>query len=72
MNRDRIDGIGHQLIGGLKQGIGKMIGDAKLTTDGAEERSSGKAQNDLGSIKDAAEENAALGKAAEKYSDPAA
>lgn len=45
MDTSRIEGIGHQLKGTLKEGIGKIIGDAKLTTDGAAERSAGEAQS---------------------------
>ena len=44
----RIEGIGHQVKGVLKEGIGKIIGDAKLTADGAAERAAGEAQNVAG------------------------
>ena len=45
MDSNRLEGIGHQVKGVLKEGIGKIIGDAKLTADGAAERAAGQAQN---------------------------
>jgi uncharacterized protein YjbJ (UPF0337 family) len=45
MDSNRLEGIGHQVKGGLKEGLGKIIGDAKLTADGAAERAAGEAQN---------------------------
>jgi uncharacterized protein YjbJ (UPF0337 family) len=54
MDQDRIDGFGHQFLGALKAGIGKIIGDAKLTSAGAAEQAAGKAQAATGTAKDAA------------------
>jgi uncharacterized protein YjbJ (UPF0337 family) len=45
MSSNRLEGIGHQVEGVLKEGLGKIIGDAKLTADGAAERAEGQAQN---------------------------
>jgi uncharacterized protein YjbJ (UPF0337 family) len=45
MDRNRLEGIGHQVKGTLKEGLGRIIGDAKLTTDGAAEKSAGQAQS---------------------------
>jgi uncharacterized protein YjbJ (UPF0337 family) len=45
MDSNRLEGIGHQVKGVLKEGLGKIIGDAKLTADGAAERAQGQAQN---------------------------
>ncbi len=39
-----IEGLGHQLKGGLKETLGRVIGDVKLTADGAAERALGAAQ----------------------------
>jgi uncharacterized protein YjbJ (UPF0337 family) len=36
MDNDRIEGIGHQIKGTVKRAVGKMMGDAKMTADGAE------------------------------------
>lgn len=44
MDNDRIKGIGHQVKGAVKRAVGKMIGDAKMTADGAAEKASGDAQ----------------------------
>jgi uncharacterized protein YjbJ (UPF0337 family) len=45
MDSNRLEGIGHQVKGVLKEGLGKIIGDAKLTADGAAERAQGEAEN---------------------------
>jgi uncharacterized protein YjbJ (UPF0337 family) len=44
MDKQRIDGVGHQLKGAAKAGLGRVIGDAKLVADGDAERALGKAQ----------------------------
>jgi uncharacterized protein YjbJ (UPF0337 family) len=59
MDKDRIEGIGHQVKGAVKEGLGRIIGDAKLEADGTAERASGKAQNAIGSARDEAREDAA-------------
>ena len=56
MDKDRIEGIGHQVKGAVKEGLGRIIGDAKLQADGTAERASGKVQNAIGGAKDAARE----------------
>lgn len=48
MDKNRIAAIGHQLKGTLKEGLGKIIGDAKLAADGATEREVGETQNAAG------------------------
>jgi uncharacterized protein YjbJ (UPF0337 family) len=48
MDSNRLEGIGHQVKGVLKERLGKIIGDAKLTADGAAERAAGPAQNVAG------------------------
>ena len=48
MDKNRIEAIGHQLKGTLKEGLGKIIGDAKLAADGAAEREVGETQNTAG------------------------
>ncbi len=44
MDKKQIEGIGHLVKGALKEGLGKIIGDAKLTSDGSAERASGEEQ----------------------------
>jgi uncharacterized protein YjbJ (UPF0337 family) len=39
-----IEGLGRQLKGGLKETLGRVIGDVKLTADGAAERALGATQ----------------------------
>jgi uncharacterized protein YjbJ (UPF0337 family) len=52
MDRDRVDGIGHQLRGAVKEGFGKLVGDPIIEADGHAERASGKLQNIAGSARD--------------------
>jgi uncharacterized protein YjbJ (UPF0337 family) len=52
MDKDRLEGIGHQIKGVVKESLGRIIGDAKLQADGAAERAAGKAQNAIGSARD--------------------
>ena len=54
IDADRIRGIGHQLKGALKEGLGNITGDPKLEADGIAERGAGKAQNAAGGARDAA------------------
>jgi uncharacterized protein YjbJ (UPF0337 family) len=58
MDKDRLEGIGHQLKGAVKEGLGVVLGDAKLRADGIAERESGKVQNAVGSAKDVARDTA--------------
>jgi uncharacterized protein YjbJ (UPF0337 family) len=53
MDKDRIAGSAKQVIGGIKETTGKVVGDAKLTADGKAEKVEGKIQNAIGGIKDA-------------------
>jgi uncharacterized protein YjbJ (UPF0337 family) len=48
MDSNRLEGIGHQVKGAVKEGIGKIIGDVKLAADGAAEKAEGQAQNVAG------------------------
>jgi uncharacterized protein YjbJ (UPF0337 family) len=54
IDADRIKGIGHQLKGALKKGLGSIAGDPKLEADGIAEREAGKVQNAAGSARDTA------------------
>jgi uncharacterized protein YjbJ (UPF0337 family) len=53
MDKDRIAGSAKQVIGGIKETTGKVVGDAKLKADGKAEKVEGKIQNAIGGIKDA-------------------
>jgi uncharacterized protein YjbJ (UPF0337 family) len=52
MDKDRVIGAGKQITGSLKEVVGKLVGDAKLQTDGKVEQVEGKLQNAVGSAKD--------------------
>jgi uncharacterized protein YjbJ (UPF0337 family) len=48
MDKDRIEGIAHQVKGAVKQGVGKILGDQKLEADGTAEREAGRLQGAIG------------------------
>jgi uncharacterized protein YjbJ (UPF0337 family) len=52
MNKDRIDGAKKQLLGNVKELAGKVLGDAKLQTDGKAQKIAGKIQNAAGGLED--------------------
>jgi uncharacterized protein YjbJ (UPF0337 family) len=56
MDKDRVEGIGHQVKGAVKEAVGKVTGDTKTEAEGAAEKAAGKAQNAVGGIKDTARE----------------
>ena len=53
MDKDRVKGSAHQVKGAVKEGIGKVTGDAKLKSEGKAEKAAGKVQNAVGGVKDA-------------------
>ena len=53
MDKDRIAGSAKQAGGTIKEGIGKVTGDAKLKAEGSADKTAGKVQNAVGGIKDA-------------------
>ncbi len=53
MDKDRIAGAAKELKGSVKETVGKLVGDAKLQTDGAADKVEGKIQNAIGGLKDA-------------------
>jgi uncharacterized protein YjbJ (UPF0337 family) len=52
MDKDRIKGAVAQVKGAAKEAAGKMVGDAKLETEGKAEKAAGKVQNAVGGLKD--------------------
>jgi uncharacterized protein YjbJ (UPF0337 family) len=52
MDKDRIEGIGKQVKGTLKDAAGKLTGDAKLQAEGKADKVEGKVQNTVGGVKD--------------------
>lgn len=53
MDKDRIEGVAKQAKGNVKEAVGKIVGDAKLTADGKTDKVEGKIQNAFGGAKDA-------------------
>lgn len=53
MNNDRIDGALKTTGGKIKEGVGKLVGDASLETEGKADQIAGKIQNAVGGLKDA-------------------
>ena len=53
MDKDRIKGAGHQAEGAVKEGLGKITGDAKLQSEGQADKLKGKVESAVGGAKDA-------------------
>ena len=53
MDNDRIKGAAHEAKGAVKEGAGKVTGDAKLQAEGKAEKNAGKVQYAIGGVKDA-------------------
>ena len=56
MDKDRVVGSAKQAAGTAKVVVGKVIGDAKLQSDGKAEKAEGKVQNAVGGVKDVLKE----------------
>lgn len=54
VDKDRVEGAGHQAKGAMKDAAGKVTGDEKMQAEGKNEKAEGKVQNAVGSTKDAA------------------
>ena len=54
MDKDRLEGMGHQAKGAMKDAAGKVTGDNKMQAEGKAEKAAGKVQNAVGGAKDAA------------------
>jgi uncharacterized protein YjbJ (UPF0337 family) len=53
MDKNRIAGSTKEVTGAAKEAVGKVIGDAKLQSDGKTEKAIGKIQNAVGGVNDA-------------------
>lgn len=58
MDKDRVEGVGHQMKGSAKEAAGKVTGDTRTQAEGAAEKAAGKVQNTAGGVKDAARDAA--------------
>ena len=54
MDKNRTAGSTKEVTGAAKEALGKVIGDAKLQSDGKTEKAVGEIQNAVGSVSDAA------------------
>ena len=52
MDKDRIEGTAKQVKGAVKEGFGKLTGDAKTQAEGKADKAEGKVQNAVGGAKD--------------------
>ena len=53
MDKDRNAGSVKEATGAAKVAVGKVVGDAKLQSDGKAEQAAGKIQNAIGGVNDA-------------------
>jgi uncharacterized protein YjbJ (UPF0337 family) len=56
IDEDRTKGSAKQMGGKIKEGAGKLFGDAKMKHEGQADQAEGKIQNTWGSMKDEARE----------------
>jgi len=54
VDENRVQGSWDQAKGAVKEGAGKLTGDAKLEAEGKADKAKGKAENAVGSAADAA------------------
>ena len=52
MDKNRIEGSIKEIKGAAKETIGKVVGDAKLESEGKADRAAGKIQNAIGGLTD--------------------
>ena len=52
MDKDRVEGSAKQVKGAVKEAVGKVVGDAKLESEGRADKAEGKVQNAIGGLKD--------------------
>nr|WP_294514635.1 CsbD family protein [uncultured Rhodopila sp.] len=53
MDKDRVEGAGHEAKGTVKEAVGKVTGDKETQAEGTSEKAAGKVQNAVGGAKDA-------------------
>jgi uncharacterized protein YjbJ (UPF0337 family) len=56
MDDDRIKGAAQNIGGKAKEGLGKLVGDSKLETEGKADQIEGKVRNAVGGAKDKLDE----------------
>ncbi len=55
---DKAAGIGNEVLGNIKQGIGKLTGDEKMKAEGLAQEAKGEAQRATGEVKSAVKDGA--------------
>ncbi len=58
MDKDRIKGTAQKIKGGIKEAVGKMIGNSKLEADGKVDKAAGSRRKAVGEAKDAVRDGA--------------
>ncbi len=56
MDDDRIKGAAQNIGGKVKEGVGKLVGDGKLETEGKADQVEGRVRNAVGGAKDKLDE----------------
>jgi uncharacterized protein YjbJ (UPF0337 family) len=56
MDKDRVAGAAKQAAGGVKEAVGRTLGDRKMEAEGSAKKTEGKVQNAVGGAKDAVRE----------------
>ena len=54
MSDNRIEGAGEKVAGSVKEGVGKLTGDAKLQAEGVAQKAGGSVQNAAGKVEERA------------------
>ncbi len=52
VDHDRVEGAAKKMGGSIKEGVGKLTGDAKLQAEGKADKAAGSVQNAVGGAKD--------------------
>jgi uncharacterized protein YjbJ (UPF0337 family) len=52
MDKDRVEGSAKGIVGKVKEVAGKVLGDAKVESEGKADQVAGKVQNAVGGVKD--------------------
>ncbi len=52
VDKDRVEGSAKGIVGKIKEVAGKVLGDAKVESEGKADQVAGKVQNAVGGVKD--------------------
>lgn len=51
-NKDRVEGIGDEVVGNVKEGVGKATGDEQLEGEGQADQVAGNVKQGIADVKD--------------------